>query len=397
MNTLALSAGQTVVRDNLPRSTMHVVHGVLSLELGGLERLVLDLAREGIRRGQQVSIVCIERPGRLARDAEALGAEVHSIDKPPGKSLDAVARSAALLGRLAPDVIHTHQVGALWYLGQAARRSGHLPVIHTEHTDHVSHARRWTEKLRARFLWMRAAPLAERFCCVSPDIARSVRAWRTVPRSKVDVVQNGIDVDMFADGQSPAAVRLPMGIPAGALVIGTVGRLVEVKQQNRLIEAYAALRSRGRHANTWLLIVGDGPERQNLEKLACELGVADRTVFTGYCPKPQKLLRAMDLFALTSRHEGLPLALLEAWASGLPVVSTSVGAIPQTVIHGINGMLYRSGDQRALVQTLDMLLESPWLMSQLARRGQERARLRYSLTRMADEYEQRYRTLATTY
>jgi glycosyltransferase involved in cell wall biosynthesis len=396
MKTLTSLTGQKdAARDNVPRPRLHVVHGVLSLELGGLERLVIDLAREGLRREQRVSVICIEQPGRLAKNAEALGAEVYHLGKPRGRRRDAIAHAANLLETLRPDVIHTHQVGALWYLGQAAQRLNGLPVLHTEHSDHVALARGWMAKLRARLLWRRTAALAGRFCCVSEDVAHSVRRWQTVPRGKVDVVLNGIDVESFAARRPVGEIRAELGIPAGALVIGTVGRLVEVKQQDLLIEAYAELCRGGRHPNTWLLLVGDGPERARLEGIAQQLGVGQRTIFTGYQPDPQRLLGAMDLFVLTSRHEGLPLALLEAWAAGVAVVSSAVGAIPQTVIHGVSGMLFPSGDRRALVETLETLLDAPWIVSQLGRSGQTRVRFRYSLDRMATEYEQRYRMLLT--
>ena len=118
-----------------------------------------------------------------------------------------------------------------------------------------------------------------------------------------------------------------------------------------------------------------------------------QTIFAGYQERPERLLKAMDLFVLSSRHEGLPLSLLEAWAAGLATVCSAVGAIPQTVMHGVSGMLFPSGDVIALRDTLAMLLESPQLVSQLGRRGQERVAHRYSLARMADEYERRYRLL----
>jgi glycosyltransferase involved in cell wall biosynthesis len=371
---------------------LHVVHGVLSLELGGLERLVLDLVREGRRRDQLVSVICVEKRGRLAPLVEEAGGQVFNLGKPPGRHAATVEQAGKLLASLQPDIIHTHQVGALWYLGQAAR-GRECPVLHTEHSDHVAHARGWAEKLKVRLLWHRTAALTDRFCCVSEDIARSVRRFATVPRSKVDVVLNGIDVCRYATTCSAAEVRAEFGIPPGALVVGTVGRLVEVKRQDLLIRAFAQLFAHGRHPHTWLLVVGDGPERQRLESLARRLNVREQVVFAGYQSQPERMLRAMDVFVLTSRHEGLPLALLEAWAAGLAVVSSSVGAIPQTVLHGISGLLFPSGDVGALAETLSRLLDAPWLISQLGRRGKARVEHRYSLARMADEYEQHYRAL----
>jgi glycosyltransferase involved in cell wall biosynthesis len=352
----------------------------------------VDLVREGQQRGHRTTVLCIERPGALAAVVESLGGQVRCLDKPRGRSVKALSDARDLLCELEPDVVHTHQVGALWYLGQAAG-SASVPVVHTEHSDHIAHSRGLIAKLKVRWMWRQTAPLAARFCCVSEDIARSVRRYGTVPRAKVDVVQNGIDPAVYADSGAGHEVRRACGIPRGALVVGTVGRLAEVKRQDLLIRAFAGLCALGKHANTWLLIVGDGPERPQLARLVASLGIQDRTVFAGYQAQPQRFYQAMDLFALTSRHEGLPLSLLEAWASGLPVVASAVGAIPQTVAHGVTGMLFESGDQAALTETLEGLLDSPAWMSQLARRGRRQVEAKYSLGRMADQYEDHYRTL----
>src|SRR5690349_2038385 len=100
-----------------PGPRRHIVHGVLSLELGGLERLAIDLVRVGVRRGHMLSVVCIEQRGRLAEMAERAGARVYCLGKSPGRSQSTIEEAAALLGAIGPDVVHTHQIGALWYLG----------------------------------------------------------------------------------------------------------------------------------------------------------------------------------------------------------------------------------------------------------------------------------------
>lgn len=375
------------------RDKLHVVYGVLSLEPGGLERVVVDLVRQCAERGLRATVVCLEQRGRLAAEVQAIGGGIECLDKPPGRSREIINQARQLLADLQPDIVHTHQIGGLWYLGQAARQE-RIPVIHTEHSDHIAHSRGWLQKLKVWLMWRRAAPLADRFCCVSNDIARTLRRSDAVPENKLQVVLNGIDLRPFDGPAMGSEIRSTLGIPAGALVIGTVGRLVEVKRHDLLLRSFAALRAAGKHGGTWLLLVGDGPERKRLEGLAASLGVSDRTVFTGYQSEPAWFYQAMDLFVLTSRHEGLPLALLEAWASGLPVVASAVGAIPQTLTHGVNGMLFESGDETALMETLEGLLDSPSLLGQFGRRGRELVESQYSVGRMADDYEATYRQLA---
>jgi glycosyltransferase involved in cell wall biosynthesis len=369
-------------------SQQNILFGVLSLDLGGLERLVLDLARVNVRRGNAVSIVCIEHDGRLADEAREIGAEVVSLNKGPGRSSQAMADARRLLAELQPDVVHTHQIGALWYLGRAARELGIESIVHTEHSNHVKQARSWRGKLRARYLWWSAGRLARRFCCVSDDVAAAVRQWGTVPRRRVSVVLNGIDTERYGDRSERPAVRRGLGIADDAVVIGTVGRLAEVKRQDLLVRAVAELR--GKLPQATLLVVGDGPERERLEALAAELGVASAVKFAGYQSQPERFLAAMDVFALTSRHEALPLSLLEAWATGLPVVSSAVGGIPKVVEHERTGLLFESGDVAGLTASLARLLSDRELAAQLAAAGEREVRENYSLERMADEYERHY-------
>lgn len=374
-----------------PPQPLHVAHAVIRLDVGGLERIVLDLIRTGRRAGQRVTVVCLEQPGTLAAEAEAAGAAVVALDKPPGRPPETAARAAALLADLRPDVLHTHQAGPLWYLGPAAAAQG-AAVLHTEHIDNVGKETSPWRKLRTRVLWQRAARHAGLFCCVSADIARSAGWLGTVPAAKLDVVLNGIDVDRYAAAAADrAAARERAGVPAAARVVGSVGRLNEVKRQDLLLRAVARLGPAA--ADAWVLLVGDGPERGRLEALAGELGLAARTRFAGYQARPELFLPAMDVFALTSRLEGLPLALLEAWAAGLPAVATAVGGVPAVVADGQNGLLVPSGDEPAVAAAVGRLLADRALAATLAAAGQAVVRERYSLDRMAAEYEARYRRL----
>jgi glycosyltransferase involved in cell wall biosynthesis len=310
-----------------------------------------------------------------------------------------VDKAERLLRDLQPDIIHTHQTGALWYLGQAAQRVRGIAVLHTEHSDHVAHAKSWKQKLKTRLLWRRTAKWAGQFCCVSEDIALSVRRWGTVPARDVDVVLNGIDTELYRRQSGRTETRQQLNIPADAKVIGTVGRLVEVKRQDQLIRAFSELVRRFQTQPSFspsglrLLIVGDGSERQALERLAVELGIAEWVVFAGYQARPERFYQAMDVFALSSRHEGLPLALLEAWAASVPVVVPAVGGLAKVVSDGQTGLLFSRGDETALALKLEQLLKDEAYSGRLAAAGAELVERQYSVDRMVDEYELRYRRL----
>lgn len=372
----------------MSHSHLRILHGILSLDVGGLERIVLDLARRGIGRGHTVMALCLEQPGTLAGQLEAMGIAVMSLNKAPGITPELVDKIECVLADFKPDVIHTHQVGPLWYIGRAAARLG-IPIVHTEHIDNVSKTRGIWKKIKCRALWWRAAKYADRFCCVSEDIAKSVRRWGTVPGKKLAVVLNGIDADVYTGRVESLALRRSLGIPDGAKVIGSVGRLNEVKRQDLLVRAVAKLRPQ--HPSVRLLLIGDGPEKENLVRLTETLGIGEAVVFAGYQSAPQQFLLCMDLFALSSRLEGLPLALLEAWAAGLPVVSSDVGGIPKVIVPGINGLLFPNGDLDLLISCLERILADQDFASALGRAGRETVLKSFTLDRMSDQYEQCYR------
>jgi glycosyltransferase involved in cell wall biosynthesis len=371
---------------------LHVTHAVLSLDTGGLERIVVDLVRQGQRLGQQVSVVCVERPGVLAPQAEALGARLVCLDKKPGIRLGTRRRFRDVLAELQPDVLHTHQVGALFYAGPAARAAGVPVVVHTEHINNIRKAGgSFLRRQKMAMLWRWATRSASKFFCVSEDIATEMEARRIVPREKLAVVLNGINTEPFRQPLDRAAVRRSLGIPAAAPVVGTVGRLNEVKRQDLLLRAFAQVRKTRPAAR--LLLVGDGPMRGELEALAASLGVTAAVHFAGYQAQPERFLGIMDVFALTSRMEGLPLAILEAWAAGLPVVASSVGGVPDLIQNGRNGLLFESGDEATLTRLLGELLGNPDRAAPLGAAGRDVVFDRYDLRRMAGDYERSYREL----
>jgi glycosyltransferase involved in cell wall biosynthesis len=182
-------------------------------------------------------------------------------------------------------------------------------------------------------------------------------------------------------------VRRSLGIPPDVPSLGTIGRLCEVKRQDLLIRAFRRVRARVGDAH--LLIVGDGPWMGRLRELAAELDLADRVHFAGYQPRPERFLRSMDAFALSSASEGMPLVVLEAWAAGVPVVATRVGGLPELVDDGRTGLLVDFGDEDALASALGDLLVEPGLARRLREAGRDHVET-FSLGRMADAYQEHY-------
>lgn len=380
----------TAHADRPASAPLKVLHAVLSLDVGGLERVVLDLVREGRRLGQSPTVLCLEKVGRLGAEAESGGARVVCVNKQPGLRWSTVKQVRKLLEDLRPDVVHTHQAGALLYAGAAAERVG-VPVVHTEHNNHLRKCRGRLDRLRVKLLGRVAGRYARRIFCVSADVLASVRAGHVYPADKTSVVYNGISLSPYTLTGDTAGVRASLGIPANAPVVGTVGRLDEVKQQDVLLRAFAVLRKSLPAAH--LVLVGDGPKMAELRSLAAALSVAEFAHFVGFQRRPVTYLNAMDAFALTSRIEGMPLVILEAWAAGVPVVASRVGGIPEMVEDGRTGLLFEAENQAALVEHLSSLLRRDGPAARLADAARRHVLENFSAAAMAANYQHNYRDL----
>lgn len=361
---------------------------MLSLDVGGLEHVVLDLVREGLAAGQDVSVVCLERAGTLAGRVEAVGGSVTSINKRPGLSLRTVRDLRRVLSGIGPHVIHTHQLGALVHVRASFFGRARPIVVHTEHGKHYSRSR--SNRILGRF----GSGGVDRFFCVSQDVAAEVGDCRVAPSPIIHVVPNGIDTKRFADDSGSHDIRGELGIPAGAQIIGTVGRLAEIKGQDLLIQGFAQIIKQCPAAH--LLLVGDGPMRAELQELTQKLDVADRVYFAGYRADPAPLVRAMSVFALTSRSEGMPLSVLEAWAAGVPVVASRVGGLTELVGQNSTGLLFESGNVQEFAASVVRVLRDEKLRRELIAAARDRVQREFDVRVMAGRYAECYLSLVSS-
>ena len=364
---------------------LRVVHVVLSLDVGGLERNVINQVREGQALGQEVSVVCVTQPGTLASQVESLGGRLFCLDKRPGITLDTISRIRNLFRAMKPDIVHTHQIGTLFYAGPAVASLGRVRtrVVHTEHGREP-----YNRSARRRWLGRLAGLFVERFFCLTHDMAAEIIHHRIVPRSKVRVIDNGIDIDRFRERGDPAALRRSLGIPADSPVIGSVGRLVDVKRHDVLIRAFADLRRAVPDA--YLVVVGGGPLENELLALAHRLDVDTCVHLVGHQPEAWKFLYIMNCFALTSRSEGMPQAVLEAAIAGLPIVATRVGGLPELIDDGHTGILIEPNDPEVLTRALLTVLRDPEAAREMGLAALQRVESRFHVRRMAQVYHRHF-------
>jgi glycosyltransferase involved in cell wall biosynthesis len=364
---------------------LRIAHVLPSFEIGGQERVALDLARTHRARGHHVIAFSIARgpEGPLGAEFRAAGVETRTVAK--GWRVDAllVLRLAAHFRRARIDVVQTHNPMALVYGAPAGKLAG-AAVVHTKHGENLEvHARRLV-------LRRAAAAFADAFVAVSPTTAGAARATRDVALRKLRVIPNGIDVARFqADPEARGAVRRELGIPEDAWVVGTVGRLVHEKNQVLLVRALGGVLGERRR----LVLVGDGPEASAIVRAGEEVGATPWMHLTGARSDVPRLLKAFDVFALPSRSEGLPLVILEAMATGLAIVASSVGGLPDVIADGDTGILVTSGDPAPLRACLLALAEDPGRVRELGSRARQAAHARHSLERMSDAYLELYEEL----
>jgi len=354
-----------------------IVHVLSSFGVGGQERVALDLAAGQVRRGHRVAVVSLAPlpDGPLAPEFAAAGVAVHTIPKrATGVDPTLVPRLAWRFRKLGADVVHTHNPLPLIYGAPAAKLVG-AAAIHTKHGANPS-------SMRNKLLRQQAARFVDVFAAVSDTTASQARQLRDVAPERLVVVPNGIRLERFRpDAAARAEIRLQLGIPASARVVGTVGRADEFKNQTLLIAAMAPLLA----DDVRLVLVGDGPARGALEAAVAALPEPRFAHVLGRRMDVDRLLPAFDVFALSSKTEGLPLVIPEAMAAGLPVVSTSVGGIPDVIEDGVTGILCPV-DEDALRAGLLAMIRDPARAGRMGAKAREVSLALYSADRMLDDY-----------
>jgi glycosyltransferase involved in cell wall biosynthesis len=358
------------------KSGLSIVHVLSSFGVGGQERVALDLAIGQKARGHTVSVLSLAPPpdGAMADEFREHGIAVDRVPK-KADGLDPllVPRLVRALKHLGAEVVHTHNPLPLIYAAPAARLAG-AAAIHTKHG--INPGSRGHRLLRRA-----AAQLTHAFVAVSDTTEAQAREQHDAPSERIHTIANGIRLDRYhPDADARAAARMELGL-GDAWVVGTVGRLDSFKNQSLLVRAMAPLLS----SNVRLVIIGDGPARKEVEAEVAKLPEPKWVVMTGRRMDVPKLIPAFDVFALSSKSEGLPLVVPEAMAVGLPIVATAVGGLPSVIDDGKTGLLVPV-DELALSAALAKLAAHRELARSMGDAAREAALHRYSADRMVDAY-----------
>jgi glycosyltransferase involved in cell wall biosynthesis len=351
---------------------MKVAHLLIGGDVAGGQLVALQLARALRARGDDALFVTPAR-GAFTKLAEAEGFRARRADVARLHRVRGMLALSQLLHDEHVDLLHTHTLAAANTHGRLAAQLARVRVV--SHL-HIENSFRAATRPLLRGADNRTARRCKALIAVSEDTRRAYER-QGYPR-RIEVIYNGVELG----GRARSGLRAELGIPDGAPLVGEIGRLCDVKGQKELIQALADV------PTARVVLVGadveqNGDFRQELERTAERLGVRDRVVFTGPREDARDVLAEVDVVALPSWTEGLPLVVLEAMAQRRPVVATPVGGTPEVVVDGETGVLVPPRDPGALAAALRRLLDDADLRRRMGDAGYERVREHFSEETMA--------------
>lgn len=347
-----------------------------ALTVGGAEQMVIDLANEFADRGEIVHVVCLTTSGELATRLSA-DVTLHVLHKKPGIDLSLPGRLRALVKKYKVEVVNSHLWTANLWSRIALVGSG-IPVVVTEHNRDV-----W-KGLHNRIIDRVLSHTTACMIAVSEDTANYYRNEVGVSPHLVNVVNNGVDTSVYANGHGVTLRRLLAG--DDDFLIGSVGRLATAKNHQRLVEATGLLREAG--VPVKLVFAGEGPQRQMTEALIDKLGLQSCITLLGEREDIPDLLAALDVFVLSSDREGHPLSALEAQAAGTPVVLTDAGGSADAISQdsqGEGGLLVEKSAE-AIAAALKELAAQPERLKDMSQFASRYAAKYFDKKRMIDRY-----------
>lgn len=372
----------------MPERKVKILHVIDSLGIGGMERVVIDVAN-GLDAAKFEQIVCcLSRRGEAA---DQLRDNVRCFDLGKGDKADRLIplKLARLIRRERPDIVHSQSWSGV-DTALAMLFAPGVKLVHSEHgrNFHDLHGQTLLRRIARRWLYQRANLVF----AISGEVREFYCRQTKFPVERMRVIPNGIALQRI-DEADAGGVREELGIAADDFVIGTIARLDLNKDTLTLLRAFAAIPT---DSKLKLLIVGDGDQRNRLEEFVNSAALNQAVIFVGWRRDVPRLLKAMDVFALSSLSEGMPLTVLEAMAARLPVVATAVGALPEMVEEGRTGFLVPVGDAKAMAEALRRLFDERQLAKDFGEAARRKVEREFTIERTLQRYAELYVSVLKT-
>jgi glycosyltransferase involved in cell wall biosynthesis len=364
-----------------------VLHVVRSLAVGGAERIVIELAMHGLGthgsgRGRGDEVCCVVEEGDLAGELRDAGVSVHVLGRGSRFDPAAILKLARLIARGGFSVVHNHGFAALSVGVPASLLAAPKAVVRTEHE--AVHASSTLARVASRAM----ARCEDAQIAVADAVRDSIVADGRIPPWRLITIRSGIDARRLRSATRRRQTRTELGIPDDAVVALSVGTLTPEKDHANLLEAVSRLN--GKDNGIVFLIAGQGPLADELAQMAARLKLSDRVRLLGRRLDVPALLEASDIFVAPSAWEGLPVALLEAMAAGVPCVATDVGGVPELLQHGVTGVLVPPRDPEALARGIEALSSDASARERIGRAAMEEHSAHFATEQMVGETEAIY-------
>ncbi len=367
---------------------INVLHVMTKLPLGGVENQLL-LVLQHYDKTKISPIVCsLSDMGEIGKKIQDMGVEVIPLNKlKHNLSLSIIYDLYKLIRQRNIHVVRTHQYHANLYGRIAAYLAGTpciIPSIHNLYTrDRKIHRRIFNNLL---------AKISHRIIAVSEAVKRDIVRYDKISPDKIQVIYNGIEEKRFLTS-GIKCIRKELNIPEKAIIVGTIGRLVAQKGHKYLIEAVSILKEK--IPNLYLMIVGDGVERTELLTLVSKKGLQKRTIFTGSRNDIPDLLSAMNIFVFPSLWEGLPNALIEAMASGKPIIASDIPPVREVLHSEKYGKFVPPASSEAIASAIELLINNEKLQT-IGKAAKQRALTRFSIKNTVNSYTNLFEEILRT-
>lgn len=365
------------------KPTKKILHLIHSGGLYGAENVIINLSIGLRKKGYESIVGCFvenDLKPAVGKRAEFLGLTTAYFKMKNGFDPRCIIDLERYCKQKQIDILHSHgyKPSMICLLLQLFYK---IPYVVTCHLWFIRNMRLRIYTFFEQF----SMHFADKVIGVSKDIVNRL-AKAGIPKRKLILIENGIDIETFSNSANFGNIdlRRELGLQKSSLIIGSLGRLTEQKDYSTFIRAAAGLLKKNN--NVEFIIAGEGHLRHELVSLCGNLEIENRFHFLGFRKDSANILKLMDIFVLCSLDEGLPMALLEAMATGLPIVTTAVGAIPDVVIDGKNGIITEKGNSKVLEEVFLSLIGDPNRRKTLGTNAYNTAREEYSNERMTDKY-----------
>jgi L-malate glycosyltransferase len=361
-----------------------ILHIVISMVVGGAERLVYDMVKYPAFADNQPAVCCMDSVGELGEKLIKEGYKVYCKGRRPGLDLEMISWLRNIIKQEQIDVVHAHQYSPLFYAVPGALLAGRVKVVFTEHGRFHPERNSWKRSLFNPLLALGVDHLVS----ISEATAKAMAVYDNFPFRRIRIIHNGIDCSEMIPFIDKKAKRQELGLSETCRIIGTAARLNSIKNIQMMLRVLKLVLQQV--PDTCLVIAGQGEEEERLKAAAHELGIFDCVKFIGLRFDLPEIYQLFDVFLLTSFSEGISVTLLESMASGVPSVVTDVGGNREVVVEGKTGFMVRVDDDQSMSQRVCELLRDVDSHAQMGLSARERVAKEFSMLGMMAEYVSLY-------